>query len=105
MSRLVLFLHSSSGRYGADRQLHALATGLDPERYRALVVLPDHGELAEDLRGAGVEVLVRPLAVLRRSLMSPRGVGRVAASWAATPADSAAWPARATSRSCTPTRR
>ena len=24
----------SAGRYGADRQLHALATGLDPERYR-----------------------------------------------------------------------
>jgi glycosyltransferase involved in cell wall biosynthesis len=46
-------------------------------------VLPDHGELAADLRGAGVEVLVRPLAVLRRSLMSPAGLGRVAASWAA----------------------
>jgi glycosyltransferase involved in cell wall biosynthesis len=28
-------------------------------------------------------VLVRPLAVVRRSLMSPRGVGRVAAAWAA----------------------
>jgi glycosyltransferase involved in cell wall biosynthesis len=58
-------------------------TGLDPERYRALVVLPDHGELAASLRHAGVEVQVRPLAVLRRSLMSPRGVSRVAASWAA----------------------
>jgi glycosyltransferase involved in cell wall biosynthesis len=47
------------------------------------VVLPDHGELAAALRQAGVEVQVRPLAVLRRSLMSPRGVSRVAASWAA----------------------
>jgi hypothetical protein len=28
-------------------------------------------------------VLVRPLAVLRRSVMSPRGVRRVAAAWAA----------------------
>jgi glycosyltransferase involved in cell wall biosynthesis len=81
--RLVLYLHSSSGRYGADRQLHAIATGLDPSRYRALVVLPDHGDLAADLRHAGIEVLVRPLAVLRRSLMSPRGVSRVAAAWAA----------------------
>jgi len=26
---------------------------------------------------------VRPLAVLRRSLMSPNGIGRVVASWAA----------------------
>ncbi len=46
-------------------------------------MLPDHGELAADLRAAGIEVLVRPLAVLRRSLMSPTGIGRVAASWAA----------------------
>jgi glycosyltransferase involved in cell wall biosynthesis len=45
-------------------------------------VLPDHGELAAALRHAGVEVQVRPLAVLRRSLMSPRGISRVAAAWA-----------------------
>ncbi|MCW3040752.1 MAG: hypothetical protein JWM31_2657, partial [Solirubrobacterales bacterium] len=81
--RTVLYLHSSSGRYGADRQLHAIATGLDPARYRALVVLPDDGELAQDLRAAGIEVLVRPLAVLRRSLMSAGGLSRVAAAWAA----------------------
>jgi glycosyltransferase involved in cell wall biosynthesis len=60
-----------------------MATGLDPARYRPLVVLPDHGALAADLRAAEIEVLVRPLAVLRRSLMSPNGVGRVVASWAA----------------------
>jgi glycosyltransferase involved in cell wall biosynthesis len=46
------------------------------------VVLPEAGELADDLRAAGVEVHVRSLAVLRRSLMSPRGVTRVGASWA-----------------------
>ncbi len=83
MTRTALYLHSSAGRYGADRQLHAIATGLDPGRWRALVALPEEGELSQDLRDAGVEVLVRPLAVLRRSLMSPAGVGRVAAAWAA----------------------
>ncbi len=31
----VLLLHSSSGRYGADRQLALIATGLDRDRYRA----------------------------------------------------------------------
>jgi glycosyltransferase involved in cell wall biosynthesis len=46
-------------------------------------VLPEAGELADDLRAGGVEVLVRPLAVLRRSLMSPAGVTRVGAAWAA----------------------
>jgi len=47
------------------------------------VVLPEDGPLAADLRAAEVEVLVRPLAVLRRSVMSPLGVRRVVAAWAA----------------------
>ena len=72
--RTVLYLHSSAGRYGADRQLALLAGGLDPARYRALVVLAMDGELREDLAAAGVEVLVRPLAVMRRASMSPRGL-------------------------------
>ena len=80
--RTVLYLNSSADCYGADRQLALIATGLDPERYRALVVLPEAGPLMNDLRAAGVEVHVRSLAVLRRSLMSPAGLGRVAASWA-----------------------
>jgi glycosyltransferase involved in cell wall biosynthesis len=40
------------------------------------------GELREDLQAAGVEVLVRPLAVLRRASMSPRGLARIAAELA-----------------------
>lgn len=79
----VLYLHSSAGRYGADRQLHAIATGLDPARYTALVALAEEGPLADDLRAAGIEVVVRPLAVLRRALMSPRGLGQVARAFAA----------------------
>jgi glycosyltransferase involved in cell wall biosynthesis len=69
----VLYVHSSSGHYGADRQLLLIAAGLDRSRYRPLVVLPDDGALASDLRAVGVEVLVRPLSVLRRGLASPRG--------------------------------
>ncbi|HVF78664.1 MAG TPA: glycosyltransferase [Solirubrobacteraceae bacterium] len=72
--RTVLFLHSSAGRYGADRQLALLARGLDPTRYRPLVVLAMDGALRRDLQDAGVEVLVRPLAVLRRASMSARGL-------------------------------
>jgi glycosyltransferase involved in cell wall biosynthesis len=44
--------------------------------------VPEQGPLVDALRQAGVEVHVRPLAVLRRALMSPRGVSRVAAAWA-----------------------
>ena len=63
--RTVLYLHSSAGRYGADRQLALIARGLDRERYRPLVVLPHHGPLVDDL--GDVDVLIRPLGVVRRS--------------------------------------
>jgi glycosyltransferase involved in cell wall biosynthesis len=77
--RTVLYVHSSAGRYGADRQLLAMASGLDPGHYRALAVLAEPGPLADDLRATGVEVLVRPdLAVLRRSLFTPAGLAGVA---------------------------
>ncbi len=80
--RTVLYLHSSAGRYGADRQLALLATGLDPARYRPLVVLAMDGELRADLAAAGVEVLVRPLAVLRRGALSPTGLAGIGAALA-----------------------
>jgi glycosyltransferase involved in cell wall biosynthesis len=70
----VLLLHSSSGRYGADRQLELLATGLDRRRWSPIVVLPSSGELADTLGEAGVEVVIRPLSVLRRELLNPRGL-------------------------------
>ena len=54
-------------------QLLAIARGLDPQRWRALCVLPERGELAERLEGAGAEVVVHPLAVLRRRLVNPAG--------------------------------
>jgi glycosyltransferase involved in cell wall biosynthesis len=81
--RTVLYLHSSAGRYGADRQLYAIATGLDPARYRPLVVLALDGDLTRDLSAAGIEVVVRPLAVLRRALLSPAGLARTVTAWAA----------------------
>lgn len=74
--RTVLYVHSSSGRYGADRQLALIATGLDPERYRPLVVLPFDGPLAEDLGAAGVEVVIHRVAVLRRKRPELRGGAR-----------------------------
>jgi glycosyltransferase involved in cell wall biosynthesis len=70
----VLLVHSSSGRYGADRQLRLIADGLDPSRYVPVVALPDDGPLARDLHARGVEVLTLPLAVVRRELMNARGV-------------------------------
>jgi hypothetical protein len=82
--RRVLYLHSSAGRYGADRQLSLLASRLDPERYHPLVLLPFDGPLAADLRAAGVEVLTGELAVLRREHMSPSASSARSASTSCT---------------------
>ena len=69
-------MHSSAGRYGADRQLLALAAGLERDRFTPVAVLPERGELAGLLEDAGVETLVAPLAVLRRAELGPRRAWR-----------------------------
>jgi glycosyltransferase involved in cell wall biosynthesis len=38
------------------------------------VVLPTSGALARDLQAAGVEVLIRPVSVIRRGMTNPRGL-------------------------------
>lgn len=47
------------------------------------MALPFEGPLADDLRAGGVEVLIRPLAVLRRELMGLGGLSRLARATAA----------------------
>jgi glycosyltransferase involved in cell wall biosynthesis len=42
-------------------------------------VLPTHGPLSDDLARAGVEVVVRPVSVLRRGLLRPAGLAGLAA--------------------------
>ena len=75
MPTRVLFLHCSDGGYGADRQLLHLVAGLDRRRYEPLVALPADGILADRLAEAGVRVVrARPLAALRRDLLTPRGL-------------------------------
>jgi len=73
----ILFIHSSAGRYGADRQLLALAAGIDRGRFTPVAVLPERGELAQLLEDAGVETAVAPLTVLRRAELGPRAAARL----------------------------
>jgi glycosyltransferase involved in cell wall biosynthesis len=75
--RTVLILHSSAGRYGADLQLLAIVQGIDRDRWRPLCVLPVRGQLAALLEAAGAEVMVHPLAVLRRSSTGLAGAARL----------------------------
>jgi glycosyltransferase involved in cell wall biosynthesis len=77
MTETILFLHSSAGRYGADRLLLSLASGLDRDRFTPVAVLPERGELAGPLEDAGVEAVVADLAVLRRAELGPRSAWRM----------------------------
>ena len=74
MPETILFLQSSADRYGSDRQLLAMAAGLDRGRYTPVAVLPERGELAELLERADVETLVARITVLRRADLGPRAV-------------------------------
>jgi hypothetical protein len=67
--------------------LALIASGLDPSRYRPLVVLPERGNLAGDLEAAGVEVMVRDVSVVRRELMTPRGLAELSSLAARTAVD------------------
>lgn len=57
-----------------------MAGGLDRDRFTPIAVLPERGELGPLLEDAGVEVVLHPLAVLRREVLgSPRAAAALAA--------------------------
>jgi glycosyltransferase involved in cell wall biosynthesis len=73
----VLFLHHAAELYGSDKVLAALAAGLDPQRFRPIVVLPNDGPLVAHLENAGVETHIMPLARVMRSTMTVGGMTRL----------------------------
>lgn len=74
----LLFIHGAADLYGSDITLSQLVSGLDQERYRAIVVVPYHGPLVYSLQEAGAEVVVLPeLPVLRREHMNITGLARL----------------------------
>lgn len=64
----VLYVHSSASCYGSDNALLNMIKGMDPERFRAVVVVPEDGALVSRLENIGVRVVRIPLAVIHRSL-------------------------------------
>jgi glycosyltransferase involved in cell wall biosynthesis len=81
----VLFVASGSELYGSDVALLRMATAHTRRGGGVLVALPDDGPLAGSLRSAGVDVVVTPLAVIRRRLMNPAGVAGIAVRLARPP--------------------
>ena len=67
----LLYVHGSADLYGSDRVLLDLIASLDRDQFEPIVVVPARGPLVPALEEIDVEVHVRPLSVLHRSL-SPR---------------------------------
>lgn len=68
-----LLVHPGAELFGSDRMLLESARGIVDSGARAVVALPEHGPLVEHLRGAGAEVVILPMLVLRKALLRPRG--------------------------------
>lgn len=73
MSR-ILVAHPSPDLYGSDWQLVETIHGLIEAGHRVNAALPLDGPLVPVLREAGAHVAVLPFTVLRKALMSPRGL-------------------------------
>lgn len=70
----VLIAHPGAEMLGSDRMVLESATGLIAAGARVVVALPSRGPLDVALRAEGAEVVVVPMFVLRKTLLTPRGL-------------------------------
>lgn len=71
----VLLVHQSAELYGSDRVLLNIASELrNAGAFYPIVVLPNEGPLAAELRKVNVEYIVRPVGKLSRSAGTLRGI-------------------------------
>ena len=73
----VLLVHPGAEMFGSDRMLLESAIGLVESGVRVVVALPSSGLLVNELRAAGAEVVILPMLVLRKVLLTPRGLPRL----------------------------
>lgn len=70
----VLLAHASAELYGSDLQLVETATALREAGTEVVVALPHEGPLVKELLGAGAGVEIVDMPVLRKAVLSPRGI-------------------------------
>ena len=75
----ILVAHPSPDLYGSDWQLVETVHGLIEAEHEVLAALPLDGPLVEVLRDAGARVAVMPFTVLRKAMLSPKGLTRLGA--------------------------
>lgn len=71
-----LLVHQSADLYGSDRVLLDAACALRAAGGHAIVAVPEHGPLVDELRRRGIETSVLPgrLLKLQRASLTPRGL-------------------------------
>lgn len=72
--RTVLIANPGADLYGSDRMTVESVKALVAAGYRVFVTVPGPGPLIELLTDAGATVLVQPTPIIRKSLMSVRGL-------------------------------
>ncbi len=77
--RRLLVAHPSPDVYGSDRQLLETVTAAVGSGWQVLVALPRTGPLVAELEARGARCAVVGSTVLRKSLLTPRGMVRLAA--------------------------
>lgn len=75
--RTILVAHPGAELFGSDRMLLESVIGLIETGARVVVALPSRGLLDQHLRTAGAEVVVVPMLVLRKVLLTPRGLPKL----------------------------
>jgi glycosyltransferase involved in cell wall biosynthesis len=74
---VALVAHPSADLYGSDRVLLESVEGLLSGGAQVVVTLPSDGPLAAKLTASGASVRLCTTPVLRKNLLSPRGIGRL----------------------------
>jgi glycosyltransferase involved in cell wall biosynthesis len=70
----ILFVHAPPDLYGASRSLLRLSSRLVSDGHEVMVILPDEGTLASELKASGVSVQLCPnLAIVSRKLLAGLG--------------------------------
>lgn len=75
--RTVLVAHPGAELFGSDRMLLESVIGFVESGARVVVALPSRGMLDVELRKAGAEVVITPMLVLRKVLLTPKGLPRL----------------------------
>ena len=70
----ILYLHAGAEKYGADKILLELVTGLDKSKFHPIVVLPNDGILKDKLIENGIETYVVHYPILRRKYFNLKGI-------------------------------